>query len=61
MSALGQDQLPAAPSHLLANEKIRVTISEAGTLNSVENLLAAETYSFRSQLVFWGPILQSNN
>ena len=48
MSVLGQDQLPAAPSHVLANKKIRVTISEAGTLNSVENLLAAETYSFRS-------------
>ncbi len=50
MSALGPDPLLAAPSHVLANDKIRVTISEAGALNSVENLLAAETYSFRSDI-----------
>jgi hypothetical protein len=48
MSAVGPDPLLAASSHVLANDKIRVTISEAGALNSVENLLAAETYSFRS-------------
>ncbi len=46
MSAPGQDWLLAAPPHVLANEKISVSISDAGTLNSVENLLAAETYSF---------------
>lgn len=37
---------PARAAHTLANEKIRIVISEAGALESVENRLAAETYSF---------------
>ena len=41
-------QLQAARSHVLANEHISVTISGDGKLESVANLLAAETYSFRS-------------
>jgi len=45
---LSQTQFPAAGAHVLANEKIRVTISEAGRLEAVENPLASETYSFKS-------------
>jgi hypothetical protein len=41
-------RLQAARSHVLANEQIRVTITDAGRLESVGNLLAAETYSFRA-------------
>ena len=44
--ALFQAQLSAEQPHVLANEKIKVTISEAGRLDAVENLLAGETYSF---------------
>jgi hypothetical protein len=35
-------------AHTLANEKIRIVVSETGALESVDNLIAAETYSFRS-------------
>ena len=45
---LFQSQLLAARRYVLANEKIKITISDAGTLDSVENLLASETYSFRA-------------
>jgi hypothetical protein len=34
--------------YLLANDKIRVALSDDGKLEAVENLLAAETYSFGS-------------
>ncbi len=50
MSALGPDPLLAAHAHVLSNDKVRLTISEAGALNSVENLLAAATYSFSSDI-----------
>ncbi len=46
--ALFQAPAQAAGSTMLANDKLRVTIPEVGTLHSVENLLAAETYSFTS-------------
>ena len=35
-----------ADSSVLANDKVRVTVSEAGKLKSVENVLASETYRF---------------
>ena len=38
----------AAEAVLLANDKLRITLSETGKLDSVENLLAGETYSFRA-------------
>ena len=46
--ALLPAQLQAGPSHLLANDKIRVALSDDGKLEAVGNLLAAETYSFGS-------------
>ncbi len=33
---------------MMANEKIRILISGAGALESVENLVASETYTFDS-------------
>ena len=47
---LFQAQHLAARAHVLANEKIRVTISEDGKLEAVENRLAGETYSFSSDV-----------
>ena len=38
----------AANSHVLANDKLRVTVSDAGQLESIENFLAGEVYSFSS-------------
>jgi hypothetical protein len=46
--ALLPAQLQAGPSHMLANDKIRVALSGDGKLEAVENLLASETYSFGS-------------
>ena len=43
-------QAVAARANVLANDKIRVTISDDGKLESVENLLASETYAFESDL-----------
>jgi hypothetical protein len=38
----------AADSSVLANDKISVTVSKAGKLESVENRLAGETYWFNA-------------
>ncbi len=38
----------AAGTNVLANEKIRVTLSESGKLDSVANLVAGETYTFQA-------------
>ncbi|MHB8972466.1 MAG: hypothetical protein ACYC3X_21310 [Pirellulaceae bacterium] len=39
---------PLCRAAVLSNENMRVTISDTGCLKSVENLLAAENYQFRS-------------
>jgi len=44
--ALHSTQAEAAGFYVLANDTLRVTLSETGKLDSVENLLAGETYSF---------------
>jgi len=44
--ALYSAKAEAAGFYVLANGKLRITLSETGKLDSVENLLAGETYSF---------------
>lgn len=44
--ALTSPSLMAANSHWLGNDKIKVRIASTGGLESVENLLAGETYTF---------------
>ena len=46
--ALASAQVDAASPRSLSNEKIRITVSDAGKLESVENPLASETYPFSS-------------
>lgn len=48
LAAISVAPAQAAPSYSLANEQIRVAISDAGNLEAVGNLLAEETYSFSS-------------
>jgi hypothetical protein len=48
LMALFPAQLQAGLPHELANEKVRITVSEAGKLDSVENLLTSEICSFSS-------------
>ena len=43
-----QTLLLAAQPHVLSNEKIKVTLSDASRLETVENLLAGEIYAFRT-------------
>ena len=49
-AADGRPTWEAAGSQVLGNAKIKLTVSDGGSLESVENLLASETYAFSSDV-----------
>lgn len=48
--ALCSAQAQAAGSNALANNQLRITVSDHGKLESVENRLAQETYRFNADV-----------